>query len=135
MLRSTAEGAAASCVRGRCGTYWYGIDEDEDESDGRGDLVRQMNALSAVANLLIEEAAPPAVRPDVAEAEEEEEDDSSEEGGDTGADGEGGSGSDSGSPGSDSDDDGQGAGRALSGSLSVTMLLAGLMVSVLGAGR
>ena len=118
------------------------LDEDEDESDGRGDLVRQVNALSAVANLLIEDAAPPAVRPDVAEAAEEEEerqeDDDSEEGGDTGADGEGGSGSDSGSPGSDDDDDdddGQGAGRALSGSFSVTLLLAGLMLSVLGAGR
>lgn len=125
-LRATAEAAADSCVGGKCGTYWYVPDEDDEE---RGDLIRQMNALSAIANLLVEEAAAPVVRPP-----SPPEDDGNEEGGDGGDGGDAGDGS-SGSSGDDNDsDDNEGAGRSLFSDLSMLLLVVGLASSWLGSG-
>jgi hypothetical protein len=76
VLRTTAEAAADPCLGGKCGTYWYVLDEDDLDRCG---VFLQMNALSAISNLLIEEATAPVVRPPPS-PEEEDESDEEEEG-------------------------------------------------------
>lgn len=134
VLRTTAKAAAESCVGGKCGTYWDVLGDEEEE---RGDLLRQMNALSAISNLLIEEAAAPVVRPPPPSEDEDE----NEEDGD--GDDNGGSGSGSGENEGDAGDDGddssndsdndEGAGQSQLNGLSLSLLAVGLASTWLGS--
>lgn len=133
-LKKTADAAVEWCTGGdskrQCSFYWYTIDYVKPETDG---LMEQMNGLSAISSLLIDDAAPPALAPpkesdddDSENADGEDSNDSNNSGG-GGDDGDGDGENESGE-GSDGGE--EGAGRVLFDSLSFSLLLSGFVASV-----
>lgn len=133
-LRASAESAVEQCQGeedGRlCGFYWAEgdfIDPAEQDSPGAGE---EMNVLAVVSSLLIGEADPPATSLNGGDDDGEDSDDGNDggNGGDDGSDSSEGGNSEGEGEGEGGDD---GEGGAMSVTLSVSVMVGGLVASLL----